>query len=312
MAIAETKDNSREAWLAERRTGIGGSDAAAVIGLSDWTTPLQVYLDKRGELPPTEPSPAMLWGTLLEPVLRQRYADLTGLEIIRHKGIQRHPKMPFVIASLDGIAGDRLLELKTARTDKDWGEPGTDEIPLAYRIQVQHYLAVTGLSLADIAVLIGGQDFRIYTVEADRILQDSLLEQEAEFWERVQQGFPPDPVTPDDVKTLWRQANGTTLDASMDVETNAAASSLAIVKKEIEDLKAMEEALKTALQKTMGPADCLIGHGGRVLATWKNVNAAPRFDKDAFREQHPDLWKEFLRPPGPQRQFLLKIKPEKK
>lgn len=188
--------NAREEWLAERRTGIGGSDAAAVLGLSPYRSRLALYLDKRGELQEEAPeSDDMLWGRLLEPVVRQRYSDVTGRTVKMLSGLARHPRHPWMIGSLDGfVEGERVIyEGKTARRSDGWGEPGTDQVPEHYALQVQHYLAVTGYEAADIAVLIAGSSFRMYRIDADRELQDMLFEAEREFWEMVQRGEPPEP-----------------------------------------------------------------------------------------------------------------------
>lgn len=196
--------NTRENWLSERRRGIGGSDAAAVLGMSKWKSPLQVWMEKRGELVDQPDSEPMLWGRALEPVIRQQYAERTGRVVRLPEGILWHPKHPFMLATVDGVTDDsRLLEIKTARTAESWGEPGTDEIPQAYLIQVQHYLSVTVLPVADVAVLIGGSDFRLYEVESDPELQELIIEGEAGFWKMVEAGTPPEPTTLADIKTRF-------------------------------------------------------------------------------------------------------------
>ncbi|MGH8029807.1 MAG: YqaJ viral recombinase family protein, partial [Arenimonas sp.] len=186
----------REEFLANRRRGIGGSDVAAILGLSPWRTALDVYHDKRGESPEQPDNEAMAWGRALEPVIRQEYANRTGRQILVPEHQVVHPEHDFMIANLDGITtDDRVFEAKTARAGTGWGEPGTDQVPQPYLLQVQHYLAVMRYDVADIAVLIGGSDFRIYEVPADPELQAMMIEAEAEFWQRVLAGNPPDPVS---------------------------------------------------------------------------------------------------------------------
>lgn len=189
-------NTDRTQWLAARRAGIGGSDVAPILGLSKWRTPLDVYLDKRGELPEQEDNAAMHWGRTLEPIIRQEYANQTGATVTVPDSILAHPQYPFMLASLDGVTDAlRVFEAKTARASEGWGEPGSDEIPDAYALQVQHYMAVTGYQFADVAVLIGGSDFRIYTVAADHELQDEIIQACRVFWERVESGNPPEPIT---------------------------------------------------------------------------------------------------------------------
>ena len=187
----------RETWLAERRKGIGSSDAAAIAGLAPegWGSALSVYLDKLGQLPERTTEP-MRWGTRLEPAIAAAYQEETGVEISQPAPlIVRHPEHSWMLASPDRLAADRIVELKTCSAfhAEQWGEPGTDEVPEHYLVQVQHQLAVTGMDLADVAVLIGGQDFRVYTLFRSEALISRLLEIEAAFWERVQQRQPPEP-----------------------------------------------------------------------------------------------------------------------
>lgn len=295
----------RIVWLAERRKGIGGSDAAAAVGLSKWKTPLELYLDKRGEFHQEE-TEAMRWGTILEPVVRQEYANRTGRTVEVPGKILRHPTFAFALVNLDGIAdGTRLYEGKTSRTAEGWGEAGSDEIPIDPMMQVQHGMAVAGLAVADVAVLIGSSDFRIYVVPADAELQAMLLEQEAAFWQRVIEGNPPDPVNRDDVKLRWQRSNGGTAKAT--AEVLAIAQRLAVVKELRKAAEAQEDDLAADIQRFM-QGTAALEYDSDTIATWNNINAAPRFDMKRFQEEQPEIWKQYLREPGPQRRFLLKPK----
>lgn len=297
---------NRDQWLQERQNGIGGSDAPAVLGLSKWRTPLQVYLEKRGEAEPQAESEPMRWGTRLEPLVRQEYADRTGEVVRLPDGLLRHPKYPWMLATIDGVTdSQRLVEIKTARTAEGWGEPGTDEVPQAYLIQVQHYLAVTALPVADVAVLIGGQDFRLYEVPADRELQDMIVEQEAEFWRRVQDGTPPDPVTYADVVARY----GRTSRAATVVATPAvldAVRTLRQIKAEREALDAREEAARAVVMQALGDADTLVDADGKTLCTWKAAKPSQRLDGAALKAAHPEIWQQFAKLGEPSRRFLIK------
>jgi putative phage-type endonuclease len=212
---------NRDEFLRERMTGIGGSDAAAVLNLSQRKTVLDVYLEKRGELAPFVDNDATRWGQLLEPAVRQEYAERTGRIVTQPSRMLRHEKWPFVIGHPDGLIPDaqRGYEGKTARTDKGWGEPGTDQVPEDYVLQVQHYMLLTELPVFDIVVLIGGQDFRMYEVPADRELQELLLDAEHDVWQRVQRGEPPEPTwehpaTNAALRALYPGTNGNVIDAT--------------------------------------------------------------------------------------------------
>lgn len=302
--------NAREDWLLARTTGIGGSDVAAILGLSKWKTPLQVYQEKRGEIEPQADNDAMRWGRYLEPVVRQAYADETGNEVRVLDELVRHPANDFMIANLDGFVlptsgPRRVFEAKTARTGEGWGEPGSDQIPQPYLLQVQHYMEVSGFPIADVAVLIGGSDFRIYEVPADRELQQMLVEAEADFWQRVQKGEPPEPVSYADVQARFGRASkaGSVL---ADDEVMQALRQLRELKTQAKHLELAEEQWKAIVMKALGENDTLIDSSGHTLATWKASAAPKRFDSTAFKAKHPDLYELFLAVGEPSRRFLLK------
>lgn len=301
---------TREAWLAERRTGIGGSDVAAILGLSKWRTPLEVYQDKRGEIEPQADNDAMRWGRYLEPVVRQAYADQTGNEVRALADMVRHSKHRFMIANLDGFvippAGPRrVFEAKTARTSDGWGEPGSDQIPQPYLLQVQHYMAVTGFVVADVAVLIGGSDFRVYEVPEDRELQQMLCDACAEFWRRVKAGEPPEPVSYADAIARYGRASRAEV-VTADADVLDAIGHLRELKTQAKHLELAEEGWKAVVMKAMGECDTLVDPAGKTLATWKASAAPQRFDAAAFRAAHPELAAQFTKPGEPSRRLLLK------
>ncbi len=185
------KATERQSWLAERKAGLGSSEAAAVLGLDPYKTALEVALDKWGLLPARD-SAALRWGLKLEETIAAAYTEETGLQAeAPPAAILWHPQAPWMFASLDRVvAGQRIVELKNSRTGDGWGRPGTDEIPEHYAVQVQHQLHVGrahGLDeRADVAVLIGGSEFRVYSVNYLPHFCAALEEQLKWFWEKVQ------------------------------------------------------------------------------------------------------------------------------
>ena len=107
---------------------------------------------------------------------------------------------------MDGMTGGMtvVVEGKTSSNKTGWGEPWTDEIPVAYLFQVQHYLAVTNCALAHVAVMFG-MDFKfaIYEVEEDLEFIGLMMETERSFWAMVENRTPPDPVTAADISRRW-------------------------------------------------------------------------------------------------------------
>lgn len=194
--LVSTKDLPREQWLEERRKGIGGSDVAAIAGLSRYKSAVQVWLEKTGQVNDDETaSESAFWGTVLEDVVAQEFANRTGLKIQRRNAILQHPDYSFMLANLDRIIlgkehGNGVLEVKTASEyfKDDWTE---DQVPDAYMLQLQHYLAVTGFTYGYLAVLIGGNKYRQYPIERDEEIIGNLVQIETEFWRMVEQGTPP-------------------------------------------------------------------------------------------------------------------------
>lgn len=294
------------AWHALRRTGIGGSDAAAALGLSPWRTRYELFLDKLGQLPAREATPQQLWGHRLQDLVLQQYANDTGRRVVVPRATFRSERHAHMLANLDGLADGRVVEAKTARTAAGWGEAGSDEIPLAYMLQVQHYMTVTALPVADVAVLIGGADFRIYEIPADAELQRMLVEGEAEFWQHVVRAEPPAPQSLEDARKRWGglAVRGSVTATEADVQ---AVHSLAALLHEAKTLARAADDAKAHLMQRMGETgDALVDSAGRALVTWKLARGAERFDVEAFAAEHADLYAAYLRTGKPARRFLLK------
>ena len=155
-----------EQQLKERLNYIGSSDAAAVLGLSRWSTPLKVWAEKTGQCQPEDLSKKMQIrvGNKLEQAVADFFTEETGKKTELYEDTIYHPKYKFLAANLDRkvIGEDAFLECKTAsaRVKNDWTE---DEIPPEYLIQVYHQLAVTGMERGYICVLIGNED--LFTIK---------------------------------------------------------------------------------------------------------------------------------------------------
>jgi len=199
MSSVLSPDTDREAWLAARRKGIGASEIAAVLGISPWESPFSLYHRKVNGWD-FEPSAEMEWGNRLEPAVAQKYADAHPEYELGDGHLEEHPFHPWMLATPDryvwlvdkptlNISG--LLELKTAHSGDGWGEPGTAEIPVHYRAQVQWQMAVVNVDWADLAVLIGGSDYREYTVFRDEKDIAVMVEAGRRFMARIEAGDPP-------------------------------------------------------------------------------------------------------------------------
>lgn len=266
--------------LQRRQQGIGGSDVAATLGLSPWKSPRELYEEKRGGVEIVEPSEPMRWGTLLEPVIRQEYAERTGRTVRVPTEALVHPTHAFMCANPDGLTDDgRVLEVKCARNAYGWGEPGSDAIPQHYLLQVQHYLIVSALPVADVAVLIGGCEYRQYEIPADPELQEMLIEGERAFWEAVESGSPPDvdldsPRSLEIVRKLYQGTSGEILTATEHLEHWRAVYEDSIAAEN--RYQAVANGAKAHLLSAMGEAsDCASATARRCAADCKSARRIP-------------------------------------
>lgn len=198
-AIQEAPIPTREAWLQQRMSGIGASESPAVLGLSPWKSPFQLWAEKTGHVEPDslEGNEPAEFGIRLEKPIAEAFADRTGREVNMWPAYQlvRDPATPWLTCTPDATqeVPDRdtgLVQIKTASAYKsaDWA----DGIPLMYQVQVQHEMAVTGYSWGTLVVLIGGQKLRYFDFERNDRFIEALLPKLAAFWKCVETRTPPE------------------------------------------------------------------------------------------------------------------------
>ena len=274
---------TREGWLNTRRMGLGGSDAAAACGLSNWQTRLGLYLDKTGQAEDQDQTERMYWGTRLEAIVAEEYTIRTGRPALPVNNILQSVAYPFMLANLDRFLpsedrGPGILECKTVDRymAKEWGESGTDQVPKEYLLQVQHYMAVTGCEWGELAVLVGGNEFRIYPVLRDAGFIESLVELEAEFWGMVQRQEPPEPdlehkTTQDLLRKMYPNTDGSVVDLSpLAADHEALAEAKAMMK----ELEGSERFHKNAIMAAMGEAAMgILPDGSAYTRSWRKPSS---------------------------------------
>lgn len=292
-------------WLDARKEYIGGSDCAAVLGLSKWKTPYQLYLEKIGEAPPQDETWEMGRGTALEPPLRQHYADTTGRNVLLPERTMKHHKYDFIGYNPDGITeGGRLVEFKTAAYGQGWGEEGSDEIPQEYILQVQQGMLVSRLEVTDVTVSIAGNKPKYFIVEADLEIHEIIIEAEVKFWENVQNRAAPDPSINADVAHKFNRVNGQSIAATAHIA--GLVFDLQRAKENIGVYYATKEKLEVEIKNFMGENESLIDSSGKPMTTWKLAKGAERLDRDGLKKAHPDIEKIFTKTGEPSRRFLVK------
>lgn len=285
-------------WHIRRRLGIGGSDVGAILGINPYKTPYDVWLEKTGRELPADLSDndAVLAGTLLEDAVAKFYEIREGKKVRRWNGTRFHKTMPWLAGNVDRIVeGERrILECKTAgEFAKGWGEPGTDEVPETYLLQVTHYMGIWGYDEGDLAVLTGGQKYSKYTIPFDAELFEEVADHLTRFWfDNVIGDVAPDPSSLIEIERTYRNDNGEAITA--DTSIVVALESRDKLKAQHKELGEQIKEQEVAIKGYMGEHAVLLGQRGDKLATWKTQQAR-RFDSTAFKKAHPDLHAEFTK-----------------
>lgn len=196
LLTAEQVAARTDAWLDLRGQGIGASEIAAVMGLSPWDSPFSVYWRKKLATQ-TDMSEAMEWGLRHEQAIADKFAENHPDLTLTPGGLYRHPQHRWMLATPDRIAQPadgpaELVQIKTAHSFDGWGEPGSDDIPVYYRAQVQQEMAVYGAARCWVPVLAGGNCYREYVVAYDQGDVDAIVTAGAEFMRRLADEDPPD------------------------------------------------------------------------------------------------------------------------
>lgn len=296
-----------------RKRGVGCSELLAALGKDPRCSRLELYMRKRGELPEPDLSDdeRVRFGNLLEPVIRDEAGRRLKQRVIVPAETLFHPTFPLV-GHPDGWmpALNEGLEVKTA--DKfeaeEFGEPDSDQVPIRYLVQCAGYMALTDADRWHLAVLIGGNDFRLYEIPRDRDLEAAILAGVAHFWRHVEESVPPEPATPEDVKLLWPKSLQPSKVATPDIYELVLEHAAA--KRVLKECEAHEEQLATRIKQYMEDAGDLHDEHGKTLVTWRSAKPSQRFDAKRFATEHPELYAAYCYEQAGSRRFLNKMTKE--
>ncbi len=307
----------RDVFLQRRLSGIGGSDVSALLGLNKYTTQYELWLKKTGRFEENldeDQAERMDWGNTLEDVVAKKYAQRSGVKIQRINSQIVHPSCEIAIGNLDRVVllpktlarwdgerikgAEKVLEVKTAsaftENGCEWGEPGTDKVPIHYFLQVRWYMGIAKLEQADIAVLFGGQKLKTYTVHHDQGFFDDLLNEAGEWWEKhVKADTPPEPINAADARSRWKR-HASERQVVLDDAMAKKAAEFKELNKKIKALETKKDAILDEILPVVADAE-LILHGGDVLATYRNNKDSVKIDWEAAFEElldseiHPDF-----------------------
>lgn len=315
LKLINTRDLDRETWLDVRKGGIGSSDAAAAVGLNPYKSPLELWLEKTGrdqnlpKIDPNDASSPTYWGNLLEPIVAAHYTRRTGHRVRRINAVLQHPTLPWMLANIDreviSAPDVQILECKTAGINGSllW----RDGVPEYVQLQVMHQLAVTGKPVADVAVLLGGQELQIHRIARDDDLIDKLIALETQFWRYVETDTPPPADGSDSadraLRCLYPKDSGAVLDFSEDRPMSALFSDLVNVRQSLSRDTELESRLKQQIQERMGDATRAIFETGEV--TWKRSKDSSVLDVSSLSADHPALTHQYVKTKPGSRRFLV-------
>lgn len=288
---------------AERIGYIGSTDAASVMGLSRYKSPLGLWSEKTGAIVPKDKDGELpiILGNLLEDVVAQLYTIKTGTQLRRVKEIQVHPKYPFLKAQIDRriVGSDRIFEAKTASAYKA-GEWEGEDLPSEYILQGLHQLMVTGAESCEIACLIGGNvDFVYKTINRDEDMIAELEAAEVKFWNENVLAKKMPAVTAHDDSTLaalfpkgQEQEEPIQLPEEFEAIIERIKEIGAATSGAIGALTEEKSELQNNLRLALG--DSSYGVVGKWKATWKNQDKNT-LDSKLLAAEMPEIYAKYLK-----------------
>ncbi len=278
------------AWQEERRRSIGASEMAAVMGLSSYMTPLDVYKSKMGV---DRPFPAELafYGHESEHIIHKWVEQFSGLDIKLQPGFMaRSVEWPFLHASFDRVSSAPFLTWQFKTSSAFSGHQWDEGIPTEIRVQVQAEMAVAGTPRAAVVVWIGGRETRLYwEPRDDRFIREHLVPAAMSMWDgHVRAKVEPPVSTLAEVNAIV--TDGTEIELSEQAFDTL--ERITVLNSDIQAQTEERDALKVVLGQYVGAADTLT-HDGVKVATWRQQKGRAGFDQKAFREAYPDLAQQF-------------------
>ena len=334
--LVSTEDLPREQWLEYRRKGIGGSDAAAVLGISPFRTGRDLYYDKLNIVTADD---AENWvqlevGTLLEPLVAKIFAHKTGYKIYRRPFMFRHPQYPWMLADLDYMVElpdgtTAILEIKTTNHNaKDnWWYNGEEIVPIIYESQGRHYMAVMNIDRVYFCCLYGNSEDEaiIRRIDRDMAYEEELIALERDFWENhVLTKTPPPYVEADGdliLESLRRKLGPADKDAE---QVKLGRKHLGSIRKYMElkeqkarydsEAKKLEEKMKEAyaeiVEKMGTSCTGVLRNGSEEYVVSYNPAYRTGIDKkglERLKVQHPDVYDDYVNTTE-SRRFSVKVK----
>lgn len=281
-------------WLRERRSSVGASEVAAVLGLSPYNTALDIFKAKNGIDKHFDPVLSFI-GHASEPIIHKWVEAFSGADVTLEPAFMaRSIEYPFLHASFDRVSTSPFITWQFKTASAYVGHSWDEGIPTDIRVQVQAEMLVAGTSRAAVVVWIGGREFRLFWELRDNaFIENQMIPQLTEFWDNMQAGIAPEPSTIAEVSDAWHDS-GEEMEApeALRERIEQRAFLLATAKEAEEDAKAIQlEVGKFMLEHNVEAFTV----DGRKLLTYKRQKGRQSFDAAQFKQDHPDLAADYTR-----------------
>lgn len=334
--LVSTENLTEQEWLAYRRQGIGGSDVAAILGISPFRTARDLYDDKLNIASAADDAGnwvALEMGHLLEPLVARIFAKKTGLEVFQIKKMFQHPQYPFMLADVDYFVRlpngkIAILEIKTTNYNaKDhWWRDGEECVPVYYETQGRHYMAVMDIDEIFYCCLYGNNEDEVIIrhLYRDREYEQEMVYLEREFWHDYILTRIPPPYTEDGsliLESLRRRlgaADKTIPAIQLDNDLSATMLRYLRLQEQKQQVETRVKTLDTEMQRLKGQMVAKLGgscmamgeYGGTQYTISYNPVSRTGITKDNLQKLkllHPDIYDEYVTV-SESRRFSIKAK----
>lgn len=256
-----TANMSREEWLEKRRATIGGSDAAALLGLNKYSSPYSLWAEKTGKITPEDiaDKEAVRLGNDLEGYVASRWAEATGKKLRKDNHIIYNDKYPFAHANIDrAVVGENAgLECKTTSSWEILKQCQDGHFPDMWYAQIVHYMMVTEATRWYLGVLVLGKGFYHFCIERDEDEIEALAAAESDFWGHMVNDIAPEiggsEATQEAIKTIFADSEPGTFS-----DLTAVSDSITVylaTKQRIKDLETVLNEHQSKIMAFMGDTE---------------------------------------------------------
>ena len=308
--IADTKKISHEEWIELRKSGIGGSDAGAVVGLNPYSSPYSVYHEKLGLVEAFEGNDKTRLGTDLEEYVAKRFEERTGKKVRRLNAMLRSVERPYMIADVDRVivGADEGVECKVTSNNENY-KFDEGEYPSYWACQCYHYLSVMGYKRWHLVVLdLFSAKVSVITIERDESEIKALEEIEKTFWEEhVQKKICPAPNGSERCDDIIAEKYPEADDNAPAVDLMGYGKEmerLEIIKGEIKILEGEKSAIEQTLKEALGTSST--GEYGLYKVSFKN-SVSTRLDTKKLKLEQPQIYAAYASESS-SRRFLFTVK----